>query len=101
VDTEAIVGALKPIWKTKYPTAKRLRNCIERILNYAAVQRLRTRENPARWRGHLEYSLSKPAATERKHHAAYPWLEMGAFMARLRAPPPDNTLNLDALALEF
>ena len=40
--------------------------------------------NPTRWRGHLDTLLparSKVAKVE--HHAALPWREIGAFMAKL------------------
>lgn len=42
-------------------------------------------DNPARWRGHLETLLSKPALVKKtRHHPALPYAEIGAFMAELK-----------------
>ena len=101
IDTAAILSALKPIWESRYETARRVRNAIETVLSAAMAQGLRTGENPARWSGHLEHLLPTRAATEKKHHAAMPWREMPDFMSRLRTSPPAGSLALDALALEF
>ena len=59
VTTEDVLGVLKPIWTTKPETAGRVRGRIERVLDWAAVKKLRTGENPARWRGHLDHLLPK------------------------------------------
>jgi integrase len=100
IDTAAILAVLKPIWETKYATARRVSNRIEKVLDVAKARRLRSGENPARWDGLLEHLLPSRPATEKKHLAALPWREMPNFMIRLRAPSSD-TLNIDALALEF
>jgi integrase len=96
VDETAILGVLKPIWDTKYETARRLRPKIEAVLDMAKVMKLRTGDNPARWEGHFEHLLSKPPRTEAKHHSALPWKDIPSFMAKLR----DRESN-SARALEF
>jgi len=96
VGTEDVLATLKPIWTTKPETAQRLRGRIERVLDAAAVAGLRSGSNPARWRGHLALLLARPTKLGRGHHAAVPWAEMPAFMARLRALD-----TVSALALEF
>lgn len=97
VDTEAVLCVLEPIWHAKPETASRLRGRIENVLDYARARGLREGENPARWRGHLAHSLAKPGKLRRvQHHAALPWQQMGAFMAKLRARPA-----MAARALEF
>jgi integrase len=103
IDTPAILAALKPIWETKYDTARRVSNRIEKVLDVAKARGLRSGENPARWDGLLEHLLPARAATEKKHLAALPWREMPDFMNRLRyrvAEKP-GSLDLDTLALEF
>lgn len=60
VDTALVVKALEAIWATKTETAKRLRGRIESILNWATVSKFRSGENPARWRGHLDFLLANP-----------------------------------------
>jgi integrase len=97
IDTDHILRCLNPIWTAKPETAARVRGRIEAVLDYAAARGWRAGQNPARWRGHLSNLLprrSKVAPVE--HHAALPWREMGAFMARLRAQG-----GTAARALEF
>jgi integrase len=83
VDTDVVMKALLPIWSTKRETASRVRGRIESILDWATVSKFRQGENAARWTGHLEELLSKSKPSV-KHHAALPYDEIGAFMARLR-----------------
>jgi integrase len=59
-------------------------------LDWATVRGLRTGDNPARWRGHLEEAL--PAKTQvTKHHTALPYPDVPAFVTELskkRGVPP-------------
>jgi integrase len=83
VDTEDVLGALKPIW-TKIPeTASRVRGRIERVLDAARAKGLRSGENPARWRGHLKLLLPARQRLARGHHAALPYEDAPAFWTRL------------------
>jgi integrase len=97
VDTALVLRVLEPIWAKKPETASRLRGRIERILDYARVRGYRSGENPARWRGHLD-KLLPPALNRknRKHHAALPYDEIGAFIEQLRGQE-----GTGARALEF
>ncbi len=97
IDTALVMKALEPIWTIKNETATRLRGRIESVLGWATVRGYRTGDNPARWRGHLDNLLAKPSKVQKvEHHAALPFAEMGAFMARLR-----NQEGMGALALQF
>ena len=97
VDVALVTKALEPIWATIPETASRLRGRIEVILDWAKVRGLRTGENPARWRGHLDHLLP-PRSKVRKveHHAALPYAEIGSFMTLLR-----ERGAIAARALEF
>src|SRR5581483_10876558 len=97
VDTGLVLRVLEPIWVKKPETANRLRGRLERILDYGRVRGYRSGENPARWRGHLDKLL--PAALNRKnrkHHAALPYDQIGAFIEELCAQE-----GTAARALEF
>jgi integrase len=97
VDTSLVMKVLQPIWNAKPETASRLRGRIEAILNWATASEFRTGPNPARWRGHLDNLLparSKIAKVE--HHAALPFAELLAFVAKLRTQE-----GMAARALEF
>lgn len=92
-----VMEVLEPLWTTTNETAVRLRGRIELVLDWAAARGLRDGTNPARWRGHLDKLLAKPSkVNKRKHHAAVPVAEVGAFMARLR-----DAEGMGARALEF
>ena len=88
---------LNPIWTTKTETAKRLQGRIENILDYAAAHQYRDSLNPARWRGHLDKLLPKPARVKQvTHHPAMAHTEVPAFMAELCGHG-----SVAALALRF
>lgn len=78
-----VVGNL---WNTKTETASRLRQRIETVLSWAAFRGLRPQgDNPARWKGHLDNELTaRNKVQKQQHHAALPYVEIGAFMAELR-----------------
>lgn len=96
IGTDDVMRVLKPIWSKKPETASRLRGRIERVLDSAKAQGLRTGENPARWRGHLDLLLPKRQKLTRGHHQAMAYDDVPAFVARLRTMP-----GIAARALEF
>jgi integrase len=97
VDTGLIMRALEPIWTAKPETAHRVRGRVEAVLDWAKVRDYRAGENPARWKGHLDYLLpARGKVSKVKHHAALPYAELPAFMRELR-----ERYGVAALALEF
>jgi len=96
IDTEHVMKVLQPIWNEKPETASRVRGRIENVLAAAKVLKLRSGENPALWRGHLDQLLSKGDKLRRGHHEALPYADLPLFMATLS----DRTA-LAARALEF
>lgn len=87
INVEDVLSVLRPVWNTKPETASRIRMRLEKVLDAARVRGLRTGDNPARWKGHLDHVLPKRSKNSRGHHAALPWSEMPAFMARLTELP--------------
>lgn len=96
VTTEHILAVLQPIWLSKPETASRVRGRIERILDAAKAKKLRSGENPAQGRGHLDLLLPKRDKAKVKHHAALPFAKIAKFIADLRCRPA-----VAARALEF
>jgi integrase len=105
IDTALVMKVLEPIWGEKTETASRVRNRIEKVLDWARSREYRSGENPARWKGHLANMLAKPSAAKKtareaagrdEHHAALPYGEIGAFMMDLRQQD-----SVSARALEF
>jgi integrase len=84
IETADVMATLNPIWSVKPETANRIRQRIEAVLDYATALGLRTGDNPARWRGHLDNLLPKPRKVRAiKHHAALPHADIAAFLSDL------------------
>lgn len=98
ITTADITRILSPIWKSKNETASRVRGRIEAILDWATAHELRTGDNPARWKGHLEHLLAKSTPEQRaeSHHAALPYADIPDFIKRL-----DQQEGMARWALEF
>ncbi len=96
VETADVLAVLAPIWTEKAETASRVRGRIEKVLDAAKAKGHRSGENPARWRGHLDHLLARRQKLQRGHHPAMPWIELPAFVERLKASE-----NLAARCLEF
>ena len=100
VSVADVLAVLEPIWWEKPETASRVRGRIETVLDYAASRHLRTGENPARWRGHLQHSLPARAKVAKvEHHAALPWAELPRVMGRLMESKGTSALCLRFLIL--
>jgi integrase len=96
VDTDAVMGVLTPIWKTKTETANRLRGRLEAILDWAKVRGFRSGENPARWRGHLDKLLPARGQIQQvRHHPALPYAEVASFIQELRRQPGTGACGLE------
>jgi integrase len=98
IDTAAVLEVLKPLWAEKPETASRLRGRIEAVLDAAKAQGHRSGENPAAWRGHLSHLLPRRQKLTRGHHAAMAYLDVPAFLAKLRE---HQSGSIAAMALEF
>lgn len=97
VDVGLVMKVLDPIWSKKPETASRVRGRIEVILDWATARGLRSGENPARWRGHLDKLLPKTSKVRVvKHHAALSYAELPKFFAELKVQS-----GVAAPALEF
>ena len=53
-----VTAIIEPHWATKNETINRVRNRIELVLDWASVRKLRTGDNPARWKGNLDKLLA-------------------------------------------
>jgi integrase len=96
ISTDDVLSILKPLWNVKPETASRLRGRIERVLDAAKARGLRSGENPAAWRGHLDQLLHKRQRLTRGHHAAMGYVKVPAFISDLQSRSATA-----ALALEF
>jgi hypothetical protein len=67
-----VLRVIEPLWTTKRETASRVRQRVERILDYATTRELRAGDNPAR---HVTTSLPK-GKNSKAHHPALPFVEL-------------------------
>ena len=93
VDAAAIQRVLLPIWLTVPETARRVRQRVAAVLDFAHGQGWRSSEAPMRA---VSKGLPKQAA-KRGHFAAMPYGDLPAFMSRLR----ENEASVGRLALQF
>ena len=85
VDVGLVLRCVEPIWTTMPETAGRVRGRIEAVLDWAGTRGYRDRDNPARWKGHLDKVLPPRGKQARvRHHPALPFAEIPSFMATLR-----------------
>jgi integrase len=104
IDTALVMRVLKQktedgtdLWSAIPETASRLRGRIESVLGFAKVSGLRTGDNPAQWKSHLENLLpARNKVRDVVHLDAMPYSEIADFMAELR-----RLGTADARALEF
>jgi hypothetical protein len=83
ITSDDVVGVLKPIWTTKAATAKKVREALEGVFDYANAQGKRTAPNPAVMKGNLDTLLPQRPTLTRGHHPAVPVGEAPALYARL------------------
>lgn len=97
ISASDVLACIEPMWLSKTETATRVRGRIEAILGWAASRDLRSKENPARWKGGLEHSLPKPSKVSKVvSHKALPFRDIYGFMQRLTA-----SNGMGARALEW
>lgn len=92
---EEVAAVLEPIWQTKHPTARKLRQWIKAVFDYAKAMKYRSGDNPAEWKGCLETLLGKPRHKV-QHCPSLPYGRTAEFLRALG----DRGGN-SARALEF
>lgn len=97
IDTPDVMSVLLPIWLDKPETARRVRQRIKTVLDWATASGFRTGENPVDG-----VSKGLPNQPERvSHHAAMPYGEIPDFILKLRngVAGPFTKLGLEFLTL--
>jgi integrase len=84
IDTALVMKVIGPLWKSAPETASRVRGRIERVLDAAKAQELRTGENPARWKGHLDTLLPpRSEVLKVRHYPAMDYNKLPGFFVEL------------------
>ncbi|SFB94469.1 Integrase [Microbulbifer thermotolerans] len=87
ISGDDVLALLRKIWTKRPETASRVRQRIERVLNYAAAQghRDRSQPNPAAWRGNLDNVLPPHRKIQPvQHFPALPHQQAPDFWAWLK-----------------
>ena len=92
--TPDVLRVLSPIWLTKPETARRVRQRIGTVLDWAKTAGYRTGDNPVEG---VERGLPRQTG-KAAHHAALPYAEVPAFVAKLRS---SDQGMIARLAFEF
>ena len=97
VETAHVMKIIQPIWETRRRRPAGSAVASKRSWTGRRPSSLRSGENPAAWRGHLDQLLpAKSQVSPVENHPALPYAELPAFMAKLRAKE-----GVSARALEF
>lgn len=94
ISTPDILRVLSPIWLTKPETARRVRQRLATVMDWAKAAGYRTGDNPVEG---VARGLPKQTDAD-QHHAALPFSEVPAFITALRA---SNSSDMAKLAFEF
>jgi len=95
-----VLAILKPIWTTKTETATRVRQRIERVMDWCAAMGHRSGANPAFWKGSLQQMLPAPTKVKKVvNHPALAIDEAGAWLAVLQTREGIAARALTFLAL--
>lgn len=94
IDAPAIQKVLLPIWLTKGETARRVKQRIGVVLDYAKGKGWRDSEAPMRALSQLMGGIKQP---KKGNFAAMPYVDVAAFAARLR----EADASVGRLALQF
>lgn len=94
IEARTIQQVLTPIWLSKGETARRVRQRIGAVLDYAHGNGWRASEAPMRALNQLLGGIKQPRSG---NFAAMPYKELPAFMARLH----DGEFSVGRLALQF
>lgn len=94
IETPDVLRALSPIWLTKPETARRVRQRIATVIDWAKAAGFRSGDNPVDG-----VSKGLPRQPDRSgHHAALPYSEVAEFVSRLRSSELGESTRL---AFEF
>jgi integrase len=94
VTTADVLRALSPIWLTKPETARRVRQRVAAVLDWAKAAGFRTGDNPVEGVG-----KGLPRQNDKaQHHAALAYADVPAFVGRLREAEAGETVRA---AFEF
>ena len=97
------VNILKPIYRSKHPTALRVINYVKTIIDYGMIDGLRpNKDNPAIWNGFLSQKFAPSNKVHKiQHQKSIDWRLMPEFMPKLHALNKPAGIREDVACLIF
>ena len=83
IEIDHVLEVLTPIWDTRRPTARRVRQRIHAILDWAITKGYRT-DHPAGPAIHGVLPKTLPRGTQKRHHAAVPYTQVPQLVVAMR-----------------
>ena len=99
LSSERVAKALKPIWLKKAETARRVRQRVEKVYNWAKVMKYCSGDNPAVLKGNLEHLLPKQPLMHQNHHKALEIAQLPEFWRSIQKIDGYASLALQFLIL--
>jgi integrase len=93
IESPDVLTVLSAIWQTKPETARRVRQRISTVMDWAKAKGLRSGDNPVK-----SASIGLPDQPKAAHHAALEYSEVSGFIEKLREC---DTAEVIRLAFEF
>ena len=94
---EDVATVIRPLWRTKYPTARKTLHDLSAVFRYAKAMKIYEGENPAKVEL-LSPLLGKPSHRKR-HFPSLPFNEVPKFISELRTREGDSARALEFLIL--
>ncbi|HDR28860.1 tyrosine-type recombinase/integrase [Rhodovulum sp.] len=98
IGLQDVLRVLTPLWDSKSVTAVKVRERVEKVLAYAAVQGYRKGDNPARWKGNLDMVLPAPSKVAGAEN--YPALQLDDVARWWQALQGREGMGAKALAFQ-
>jgi len=89
IESADVLKALTPIWNTKPETARRLKQRIRVVLDWARASGYRSGDNPV----HGVTLVLPKHKTQQAHHPALPYAEVPAFIELLRSADTNRSIR--------
>jgi len=95
-----VLEVLDPIWQEKTETARKVRQYMENVFDFAKGRGLYLGDNPAAWKGNLEAQLPEAGKIHKaKNHPALDYRQIGAFLEAVRGQKTISYRALEFAAL--
>jgi integrase len=98
ITPDMIQGALEQLWARAPYQGRRTLRMWSRVLDCAKAKGMRQGDNPADWKGNMEYRFARLRAKDGRHHPALPYEDLPAFIRELRQR---QIRGISATCLEF